>query len=79
MNSTDLDRWLYLSGTSERRLASMAGVTRTTLQRWRNGVTSPRNGSLVALNEAILQRNSELLEAIDLGYLEAPSETLCGA
>lgn len=80
MSPSDLDRWLFLSGTSERRLAAMAGVTRTTLQRWRAGVTYPQNGSLARLNEAILQRNSELLEAIDLGYLEVEKDaSLCCA
>lgn len=70
MNLLDLDRWLYLSGTSEARLANMVKVSRTTIWCWRSGMYIPNDVKVDRLNEAILDRNAELTAALDLGYLE---------
>lgn len=75
MLQLDLDRWLYLSGTSEARFANMVGVSRTAIWCWRTGLYIPNGPKLDALNSAILDRNAELTAAIDLGYIGAGNGT----
>lgn len=69
-----LDHWLYLSGTSEQRLANMAGVNRNTLHGWRVERYRPSAGDLALVRAAIALRNSELITAIYLGFID---ETFC--
>jgi len=58
-----LDRYLYLSGTTNSRFASLAGVSSQTIYLWRHGTVTPSRGKLLS---AIALRNAELVEALHM-------------
>lgn len=66
MALTDLDQYLYLSGTSSARFARIMGVSKQTVDNWRYGRYS-HNGRKDDIAEAIEQRNTELRLALELG------------
>lgn len=63
---TDLDQYLYLSGTSSARFAKTIGVSKQTVDNWRYGRFS-MNGKRDDVAVAIERRNTELRMALELG------------
>jgi hypothetical protein len=68
VNIDQLDRWLYLTGTSEPQFAMLSGVSRGAIRAWRCG-GSISELNRVAVNRALIRRNGQLMEALSLGYL----------